>query len=394
MRLLNLPIIAKIKREPPLAAAFLTISVFSVPVIISIVTKGYLLLPGGYTYTLIVNPLFGLAAILLNLLLLYIFSISPILKLRFHSLITPHYVRKFVILCYVGISWLCFYVFNAKLNFISSLISDPAATMLSVGGDMVEQKLLASFFFGMSGCIGYALLDKRDGLLLKTVVYATMLTIVLFYFFIGRREICLMTLCFFLLARKSNISRGYLVVVGSITGVILVSILALRLSLQDNDQAMFASDSEELSPMAYSAYIIQHNTPDIPGSFVGVTPVRMHILKTTIASAYVQNQTGWKDDANNPVLGIGGITYMYGFVVPVLMLLVLGIIIRSVTNEFRQKKTPILKLLVIYMTFKTFNLFRNGEFPLTSIDIVLFLILCLPALFLTFGDGDHNRVTE
>jgi hypothetical protein len=387
-------IITKIKNEPPLAAAFLTIAVFSLPVLINICTRGAVLLPSGYTYTLSAKPLFGFIAIAIDLFLLYLFSVSPIVKMGFHNIIAPGSVRKLLILLYIAISWLSFYVFNAKLNFISSLISDPAATMLSVGGDMVEQKLLASFFFGMSGCIGYALLDEHDPALLRFSTYITMFIIVLFYFFIGRREISLMTLSFLLLVRRSKISRTYLIVVGCITFTILISILALRLSFQDSDQSMFATDSEELSPVAYSAYIIENTPPVFFKSFTEVTPIRMHLLHTTIASAYVKNQTGYNDDANNPVRGIGGITYMYGFIVPIMMLLILGILVRSITNEFRVKKTPLLKLLVIYLTFKSFNLFRNGEFPVTSIDIILFILLCLPALFLTFEARKHDVITH
>lgn len=387
---LAVSIFSKLKNEPPVAAAGLTIAVFSLPVLFSICTKGYLLLPPGYTYTLKVNPIFGVISIAIDVFLVYIFSISPMVKMGFHSLKAPDVFRKLLIVIYMSVSWASFYIFNAKLSFISSLLSDPAATMLSVGGDMVEQKLLASFFFGMSGCIGYALLNNTDGILLRISTYFTMFIIVLFYFFIGRREISLMTLCFFLLTRKRTISRTYLVVVGFITATILISILTLRLSFQDNNQSMFAADSEELSPIAYSSYIIANKTPDFFRSFTEVTPVRMHLLHTTIASAFVKNETGYNNDANNPVLGIGGITYMYGVIIPVIMLIILGMLVRSVNNEFIQKKTPILKLLVIYLTFKSFNLFRNGEFPVTSIDIILFIVLCLPALYLSFEVPSPN----
>ncbi len=375
----------KFRNEPPLAAALLTICLFSVPVLISIFTRGYVLLPSGYTYSLIVNPIFGILAILLSFLLLFIFSYSPLIQLRFHSIFCPHIIRILLIFFYIGISWASFYVFNAKLNFINSLISDTTSAMLSAGGEMVEEKLLMSFFFGMSGCISYALIDKNDGFILKFLSFFTMVVIVLFYFFIGRREISLMTLCFLLLTRKDKISKVYMISVGLIAATLMLSVLALRLSMQESEKSLLASDSEELSPIAFSAYIIEHTPPDFFGSFVGVTPVRMKILHRTIASAYVMGESGYNDDANNPVLGIAGITYLYAFLVPIAMLIFLGTLIRSITYEFHRKRTPMLRLLVIYLTFKTVNLFRNGEFPITSIDMILFILLCFPALFLTFN---------
>jgi hypothetical protein len=377
----------KIKTEPPIACAAITIVFFSLPVIVTIVANGSILLPSGFTYTSFVSPFYGIVAIIFNILLLYLFSKSPIIKLNFHSIITPDFIRKFFILFYIGISWFSFYIINAKINFISSLIADPLLTILSVGSDLVEEKLLASFFFGISGCIGYALISKHDGIFIRALSFITMLVIVTFYFFVGRREISLMTLCFLLLTRRNKISRTYLIIVGILSAVILIFILSLRLSLQDNNSSAFATDSEELSPIAYSAYVIRHSTPDIIRSFIEVTPVRSKLFPTTISAAYLKEQSGYNDVAN-PVLGIAGITYMYGFIVPIFMMLVIGIIVRSITNEFNIKKTPVLKVLLIFMSFKSINLFRNGEFPIVMIDVILFFCLCLPVLFLKFKENN------
>src|ERR1700756_2682135 len=128
----------RIRYEPPVAAATVIVLFFSLPIIISIVIRGYVLLPPGYTYTLAVKPMFGLAAIAIDLLLLFLFSISPVIRLNFHSIITPDVLRKALILFYFLITWVCFYIFNNTLNFISSLLGAPIATMLGLGGALVD----------------------------------------------------------------------------------------------------------------------------------------------------------------------------------------------------------------------------------------------------------------
>ncbi|MEO3408419.1 hypothetical protein AAFN85_31175 [Mucilaginibacter sp. CAU 1740] len=383
MKLKDIDVLRKIYSEPPLAAAAVTILFFSLPVIIAIFTRGYILLPAGYTYTLKVYPIYGIAAIVLDLLLIYFFSVSPVIRLRFHSVLTPDVVRILLVLFYLLITWTSFYIINAKLNFVSSLLSDPLATMLNVGGGLVEEKLLKSFFFGISGCLGFALIKDSDSLLLRFSGFMTMLTIALFYFFVGRREISLMTLCFLLMVKREKISRLYLIIIGGLLATILIFVLSVRISMQNNTDPLYATDSEELSPVAYSAYVIQHATPSITRSFTEVTPLRAKLFRTTISAAYIKSQTGYNDVAN-PVLGIGGVIYMYGFIVPAVMVLIVGAFSRSIAGEYRRKKSPVLKLLLIYMTFKTVNLFRNGEIPIVMIDVILFFILSIPALYLTF----------
>jgi len=375
----------KIKTEPPLLVSVLTILFFSLPVIISILTSGRVVLPSGFTYKSGVGAFYGSVAIAIDLFLLYFFSISPVLRLNFHSIITPDVIRKFFILFYIAITWVSFYIIDARLDFVHSLLDDPITTMLNVGSSLIEEKLLASFFFGISGCISFALTRKDDGILLRAASFITMLAIVLFYFFVGRREISLMTLCFFLLSKREKINRSYLIIVGVIAVAIFITVLSLRLSMQDNNDPLYATNSEELSPVAYSAYVIAHTLPNIPASFTEVTPLRSKLFPTTISAAYMKAQSGYSDDAS-PVLGIAGVTYMYGFIVPVILLIMVGIVVRSVTYEFKRHKTAVLRMLLIFVSFKAVNLFRNGEFPIVMIDILLFFILCLPILYLNFSN--------
>lgn len=380
-----------IKAEPPIAAAIGVIVFFSLPVLISIAARGYILLPQGFTYTINVPAIYGLIAIGIDVLLIFLFAVSPVVKFGFHSIISPGWLRVAFIWFYILLSWTSFFIINAKLNFFSSLIENPLLTMLSLGSELVENKLLAPFFFGISGCISYALISKTDSFFLKATCYFTMIFIAVFYFFVGRREISLMTLCFFLLVRKERLSPRYLASVGAISFAILIFVLALRLDVQDNSEPLYATDSEELSPVAYSAYVIQNTSPDIVNSFVEVSPIRSKLVPNTISAAFLIKQTGY-DDIANPVLGIAGVTYMYAFIIPAIELLLIGCVARSVNYAYRIKKTPILKLLLIYMVFKTVNIFRNGEFPIVMIDVLLFFVLALPAACLNFKK--NQNVTE
>jgi hypothetical protein len=383
MNIFNKGLFQKIRTEPPVAAAFVTIAFFSLPVLFSLVTTGFIQLPAGYTYTKSVQPVFGLLAIVVDLALVYLFSKSPVVKLYFHSIVTPDFVRKLLIVSYIAITWFSLYTINAKLDFINSLLDDPLITMLKVGTDIVEENLLRSFFLGISGCIAFALIRSDDGIVLRAAGLFTAIAIVIFYFFIGRREISLMTLCFLLLTKRDKIGKGYAIAVGAVLIAILVVVLSLRVSMQDNSDPLYATDSEELSTVGYSAYVVQSATPDIIGSFTQVTPLRAYLYPTTISAAYIKSQTGYSDTAA-PVLGIGGVTYMYGFIIPVIMLMMMGCFFRSVTNEFKSKHTPALKLLLIFVTFKAFNFFRNGEFPIVIMDTIKFFLLALPAFYLNF----------
>src|ERR1700761_7418895 len=115
----------KIKTEPPVTVAVITIAFFSLPVLVSILATGHILLPSGFTYKIVVGALYGVIVIILDLLLIYLFSLSPVLALNFHVIDAPDRLRKFFIIFYLAITWFSFYVINARLNFFSSLLDDP-----------------------------------------------------------------------------------------------------------------------------------------------------------------------------------------------------------------------------------------------------------------------------
>ncbi len=373
----------KCKREPPFAAACLTIFIFTCPVLVSIITTGAILLPSGYTSETVVPPVYGFAAMAINLILLFILGTAPIFNARFQSIVTPDFFRKVLIYIYIGLTFYSLYVINAKLDFINSLIADPIVTMLKVGGDLGEDNLLHYFYYGMSGCIAFALVKNDDGIFLRVASYVCMVAIVLFYFFIGRREVCVMALCILFLLRAKRISRTAVLITGAFIVGVIVFVLSLRAG--DNNGSMFATNSEELSPVAYSSYVIQKTSPDVAGSFTNATFLRAYLNPLGISVEFFKGNSGYSDPAT-PVLSIAGITYMYGFIVPFLTVLIFGSFFRTVCNEFQKKKTPIIKLLLIYAVFRAFNLFRNGEFAVVEMDTIKFFVLLLPALYLKFDN--------
>jgi hypothetical protein len=374
----------KCKREPPFAAACLTIFIFTCPVLVSIITTGEILLPSGYTRETVVPPIYGLAAIAINVILLFILGTAPIFNARFQSIVTPDFFRKLLICIYVGLTFYSLYVMNAKLDLINSLIEDPIVTMLKVGGDLGDDNLLHYFYYGMSGCIAFALVKNDDGIFLRLASYTCMVAIVLFYFFIGRREVCVMALVILFLLRAKRISRTAILITGAFIIGVIVFVLSLRSG--DDSGSMFSTNSEELSPVAYSSYVIQKTSPDIAGSFTNATFLRAYLNPLDISTEFFKDNSGYSDPAT-PVLSIAGITYMYGFIIPFLTVLIFGSFFRTVCNEFQKKKTPIIKLLLIYVVFRAFNLFRNGEFAVVEMDTIKFLVLLLPAIYLKFENN-------
>lgn len=380
----------KLKREPPFAAAVITIFIFTCPVLVSILTTGSILLPAGYTSSIVVAPVYGLFALIINITLLFIFGTAPVFKANFQSIIAPDFLRKALIYLYLALTFFSFYIINAKLDFINSLLEDPIYTMIKVGGELGDDNLLRYYFYGISGCIGFALVQKQDGIFIKSASFICMIIIVLFYFFIGRREVCIMSLCFLFLLKRDKISRAYLFIIGFFIVAVIVSVLTLRTG--DDSSSMFSTNSEELSTVAYSSYVIEKTTPDIIKSFTEATLLRAYLIPTDISSAFVKSSSGYSD-AGAPVLGIAGITYMYGFIIPFITVFLFGSFFRTISNEFQKKKTPIIKLLLIYVVFRSFNLFRNGEFPVVTLDMIKFFILLLPALYLKFDNKQAENVS-
>lgn len=381
----------KLRDEPPFTAAVFTVFMFTCPVFISIALYGEILLPSGYTSLLTVEPIYGLYALIINFTLLYIFGTAPVLNAGFHSILSPNYLRKILIWFYLAITFASIFIINKKLDFFNSLIDDPVITMLKVGGSLGEENLLRYYFYGIAGCIGFALVKKDDDRITRLTSTACMILIVLFYFLLGRREISVMTLCFLSLVKRDKINKVYIFIIGVFVIAMLVFILSLRTG--SDSSGMLSTNSEELSTIAYSSYVIQQTSPDIIKSFTEATLLRAYILPSGISEAFIKNQSGYSDPGA-PVLGIAGVTYMYGFIIPFITVLIFGTVFRTIAFGFKKKRSPVLKLLLIYIVFRSFNLFRNGEFPIVTLDTIKFFILISPAIFLKFQSDDLKKSSE
>ncbi|GAA3994840.1 hypothetical protein GCM10022210_56450 [Mucilaginibacter dorajii] len=270
---------------------------------------------------------------------------------------------------------------EVKIKYVSLILSDPLLAIVS-GGLIADEHLLLYFFLGISGLIGFALIRKEDGFFLNFIGGLFSVLIVVFYFFLGRREVAIMSICFLLLAKGKGISKVKWLLLGVSSLVIVVFIMSLRIG--DEGKKIYDLNSEELSPVSYSSYIIQQN--ELYNPLRGITEatiLRPFLFnKSSIAVQYFKNEVG--DPAATPVIGIAGITYMYGFIVPFINVFILGVLFRTVSVSFNKSKSPWLKIFLIYLTFKAFNLFRNGEFSILSLDILMFTILMIPALMFKF----------
>jgi len=214
---------------------------------------------------------------------------------------------------------------------------------------------------------------------------------VLFYFFIGRREVSIMTLCFLFLLKRNKINRVYLIMLGVFIIGIIIFILSLRVG--DDSGPLFSTNSEELSTVAYSSYVIKQANPSVTSSITEATFLRPYLIPEDISATFVKAESGYSDSAG-PVLGIAGITYMYGFIIPCLTIFILGSFFRTISREFQKNKIAVIKVLLIYVTFKAFNLFRNGEFPIVEVDLIKFFILIAPALYLNFKNERSRDILQ
>jgi hypothetical protein len=263
-----------------------------------------------------------------------------------------------------------------------SIIEDPLFTLISSGTNLEQENLLRYFFLGFSSFIGFALLSDEDPFVFKFLISTlTFLTIIL-YFFLGRREITAMCICFYFLLRKGELGMFLKILLSVLVLGSIITVLALR-SSDYNDNFVFSTASEELSTLGFSSYVIANEDIEFIQSFTKVTFLRPYLYSDGISAEFIRKETNYIG-SGSPVIGIAGITFMYGFIIPIITLIILGSLFKTISIEYSKKKTSALKLLLIFVTFKTFNLFRNGEFPIVILDVVKFLILCSPAIFLKF----------
>jgi len=98
-----LRILNRVSSEPPLLAAVVTVFIYSSPALLSIVKYGHIGLPNGFTQHIVVEPVFALIAIFINLFLLVVFVSAPAIKVNFNFILINDWARKLLIFFLLGI---------------------------------------------------------------------------------------------------------------------------------------------------------------------------------------------------------------------------------------------------------------------------------------------------
>ena len=357
--------------------ACLTIFAFSMPVLASIMLHDRVVVPDGWTRALRVSPQAGLLAILINLCFLAILVTTPAYRWQLPCLWSGAAARRLVALGYGLVSVLSFAVMAIRLDMLPMLLSNPLLGILSFGARLGEEKLLLFFFLGMAVFIGKTLIDARDPGWLRWSYGVVTAGSLVFYLLLGRREIVLLCLCFMMLTARTLDFRSVRTYV--YFGVPLLLLIALGVS-RLSDSADFGLNAEELSPVALSAYVLEHERPVALTRLPEGTFLRMAVpgLKA-ISQNYFMHEVD-SGDLPTPVLGLAGIAYLYWFFFHVAFVWLLGVAAKSAWKTYLEADSEAMRVLAVFLSFKIFNFFRNGELPIVSLDIVMFAVLIAPAL--------------
>lgn len=372
----------------PVLVACLTIFAFSVPVLVSIMLHDRVVVPDGWTRALRVSPQAGLLAILINLCFLGVLVTTPAYRLRLPSLWTGAVARRMVAIGYALISVLCFAGMAIRLDMLPMLLSNPLLGIISFGARLGEEKLLLFFFLGMAVFIGKTLIDDRDPGWLRWSYGFIATGSLVFYLLLGRREIVLLCLCFMMLTVRTLDFRSVRTYV--YFGVPLLLLIALGVS-RLSDSADFGLNAEELSPVALSAYVLEHEMPVTLTRLPEGTFLRLLVpgLKA-ISQNYFMHEVD-SGDLPTPVLGLAGIAYLYWFFFHVAFVWLLGVAAKSAWKTYLEEDSQVMRVLAVFLSFKIFNFFRNGELPIVSLDIVMFAVLIMPALLVAVQSAGSDR---
>lgn len=370
--------------------------VYSAPVFLSLLINGRAVLPPGWFMVDYVGIPASLLALTIMLVFTILFFITPGISVRppFVFSISSSTYRLLLIFIYLSIALFCIYYIDAKTNFLSKVITDPVFAILSLGGTIVQEKLLLYSFLVLSVFIAYSLVAKDDALIIRMTVYVSCALVVLFLFFTGRRENVLLALFFLFFSRsgggKSLFKYGALL---SVAALIVSVVLYLRLSVNDGDSIGFGLDAEELSPVAISAYIVENYSVDFLGSIDGSTLFRLFLSQDfkSISGWFMIAIQGNSADRATPVIGLVGASHLYGYVIPLIQVIIFACLCNSVSRSFIMTRSPAIKVFEIFLAFKLFNLFRNGEFPIVTLDVLMFTFLVYPAILVRFKSTQNNN---
>lgn len=364
-----------------------TCFVYSVPVILSLILHGSALVPREWLKRGDVDIFVVLYSLALFWFFCFIFLITPGVIIRkpvCNSVFSSSY-RKILLILYIIIGYACLFYIGNKTDFYSSVIGDPILTLLSFGGVLIREKLLLHSFLLFTAFIAYSILDKSDSVFFRLTVYFLCFLVIVFLFFTGRRENVLLVIAMMFFAKKNRVSLVEYISLFIFGLSIIIVVLSLRLSVI-NTGDNFGLDAEELSPLAVSAYIVEHNDTDISKSLEGSTVLRLIFPERSksISAWYMYYVEGNESEQAGPVVGLIGSSHLFGYVLPFIQVIVFAFFCHSISKSYHLYRTPPVRVLEVFLAFKTFNLFRNGEFPIVSLDVIMFFCIVYPAILVGY----------
>ena len=122
-----------------------------------------------------------------------------------------------------------------------------------------------------------------------------------------------------------------------------------------------------------------------------ITPLRLLGLEgkpKTVSSEIFLDKFG-SVNSFNPVVGLAGVIYYYNFY-PFLLLLILSVYAKIILYNYNIHRTYPYRLLVFFLSYKSFILFRDGEIPIIMLDIIMFNIMIFPALIIKWRNNGQN----
>jgi hypothetical protein len=371
--------------------ALLTFGVFTGPVVVAMAAYGQLPLPHGYTATSMVSgPAVYLAILIFAMYVVAILAAKPLTVWR-PTIMFSGVLRQLFIWFYLMVSVASVAVVMVQLDFVSRLVADPFLAVLSFGVLIAEEKLLGYFFLGMACFAAYGVVGRSDNWTVRAIVAGWCTLVCVFYLLVGRREIALMLILMLVLRPKSDISVISPKVLGALFTVMIALLSYTSLRSTDEDSGIAVNSViEELSPVPLSAYVIDRGGINDGAAFLaGTTPLRtIGNMSKSISEGFFIRESN--SSGVVPVLGIAGSAYEFGFVVPLLLLLAVAILAKTSWLYYLNGHGDHWRVYSIYLSFKVFNVLRNGEFALVVMDVIMFSIMVFPLLVSTRKPVDRT----
>lgn len=380
--------------EPQRFLPFLIVVAFSITAIINaIVNDGMALLPESCFYGKAISYTYIFYSIVFFLFFFSLYYFAPYPKILVKKLFISKGIMRIIILFYAIISIFSLITIVNRSNLFSLIMNDGIAfTMLSLGAKVSDEHLMLYVFLLFTILISYALIENlgksKIDLLVKSFISFILFLIIILFFIMGRRGFFLFFVSSIILMTPTfrRWSKSYFFISTVIILIIIYSIFIL--SVRSVSVGGSFITSEELSPVTISSYILSGHT-SIENSFLYITPLRMFITNyASISSEYFSTIS--QSMKVTPVIGLVGVAH-YFFIPVVVYLLFLGGVVNYIYFWFKREKTNIIRLLLVFFIYKSMIIFRDGEIPIMSLDLLMFIFIIFPVLFLGVKD---NKVSH